>query len=160
MPREKMDIDERYVYQSVQYERYRVANRREKSALLAKMAAVTGKRVKSLTRAMRRPPGRNPGIKSSSVRMVSRWATSSGASIAPWITGDANDCSRFWALVDHLQALGRLTCTPERRQQIAAASVSRVGRILTRIRQDAPRLDSSTASISQIQWPAPAQKVA
>jgi hypothetical protein len=97
MPRGKMDIDERYVYQSVQYERYRVANRREKRALLAEMAAVTGMHIKSLTRAMRSPPGRHPGRSSSPVRMVSRWATSSGASIAPWITRDANDGNRCWA---------------------------------------------------------------
>ena len=52
----KMPIEERYVYLQVQYERYRLANRRTKGALLAEMVAVTGMHIKSLTRLMNGPP--------------------------------------------------------------------------------------------------------
>jgi len=151
------------VYLSVQYERYRVANRREKGALLSEMAAVTGMHIKSLTRAMRSPPRRHPRKKQRSrtygpevddlIRTVDRALDHPCRERLQPMLG---------YMVDHLQPLGRLTCTPETRLQIATISVSTVGRILTRIRQDEHRLRqrSMTASITQIQRQVPIRNIA
>jgi len=150
------------VYLSVQYERYRVANRREKGALLSEMAAVTGMHIKSLTRAMRSPPRRRPREKQRSrtygpevddlIRAVDRALDHPCRErlqpILPY-------------LVDHLCVLGLVRCDPQTRQQLAVISVSTVGRILGRIRQDEPRLRrrSAATTVTQIQAQVPIRKI-
>jgi len=159
----KMPIEERYVYLQVQYERYRLANRRTKGALLAEMVAVTGMHTKSLTRLMNGPPPcRHP-------RQRQRTRTY-GAQVEQLVrlVDEALDhpCRErlqpmLLCLVDHLCALGLAHCDPQTRQQLETISVSTVGRILTRIRQDEPRLRqrSATTSVTQIQAQVPIRNI-
>lgn len=159
MPTKKMTIDKRYAYLQVQYERYQLANRRTKGDLLAEMAAVTGMHLKSLTRLMNgAPPCRHP-------RKQQRKRTY-GAQVEQLVrlVDEALDhpCRErlqpmLLYLVDHLCALGLAHCAPQTRQQLETISVSTVGRILKRIRQDEPRLRrrSATTSVTQIQAQVP-----
>ncbi len=111
MPTKKVAIDERYAYLQVQYERYQLADRRTKGGLLTEMIAVTGMHIKSLTRLMNGPPPCRERLQ-------------------PMLPSQ----------VDHVCALGLAHCDRPTRQQLESISVSTVGRVLRRIRQDEPRL--------------------
>ncbi len=163
MPTKKMAIDKRYAYLQVQYDRYRLADRRTKGDLLAEMVAVTGMHIKSLTRLMNGPPPcRHP-------RQQQRKRTY-GAQVEQLVrlVDEALDhpCRERLQpmlpyLVDHLCALGLAHCDPQTHQQLATISVSTVGRILKRIRQDEPRLRrrSATTSVTQIQAQVPIRNI-
>jgi transposase InsO family protein len=64
-------------------------------------------------------------------------------------------------MADHLGALGILTVDARVRQQLASISVSSVGRLLGRMRQDEHRLRqrSSAASVTQIQRQVPIRNI-
>lgn len=159
----KMPIDKRYAYLQVQYERYQLADRRTKGDLLAEMVAVTGMHIKSLTRLMNGPPPcRHP-------RQQQRKRTY-GAQVEQLVrlVDEALDhpCRERLQpmlpyLVDHLCALGLAHCDPQTHQQLETISVSTVGRILKRIRQDEPRLRrrSATTSVTQIQAQVPIRNI-
>ena len=163
MPEKKMGIGERYVYLSVQYDRYRDADRRGKGDLLAEMAAVTGLHLKSLTRLMNGPPpSRHP-------RQQQRSRTY-GAQVEQLVRliDHALDhpCRERLQpmlpyLVDHLCFLGLVRCDAQTRQQLAVISVSTVGRILGRMRQDEPRLRrrSTATTVTHIQAQVPIRKI-
>ena len=58
MPNNRMNIDQRYNYLSIQYDRYKKADRKEKSRLLAEMIKVTGMNRKTIVRHMGKRPVR------------------------------------------------------------------------------------------------------
>ena len=158
MPRKKMGIDNRYAYLEMQYERYHQADLQSKSALLTEMTEVTGLRRKSLIRLMSKPPERRKRSKQRSriygaeteyvVRVIDRALDHPCRErLKPMLT----------YMADHLHSLGQLDFSPTTRQQLNNISVSSVGRLLGRIRQDEYRLRrrAAPASISPIQAQVP-----
>ena len=164
MPNKKLDIDARYAYLDAQYDRYQTADRQGKGLLLVEMAAVTGMHLKSLTRLMNGgPPRRHP-------RQRQR-AVTYGAAVEQLIrTIDQaldHPCRERLKpmlpyMADHLQALGLATFGATTRQQLETISVSTVGRILGRIRQDEPRLRrrAVATSVTSIQAQVPIHNIA
>jgi transposase InsO family protein len=162
MPDEKLTLDEKYKYLKLQYARYRKANRPTKGVMLAEMAAVTDLHVKSVTRLMRSSPSRHP-------RTTGRRRTY-GPEVDDLIRAvdralDQPCRERLQPMlgyvVDHLAALGLVRVSPDVRHQLDTISVSTVGRILARIRQDAPRLRtrSGKTSVTPIQAQVPIRKI-
>lgn len=140
MPK-RMGIDERYSYLGIQFERYHQADREGKSALLTEMAAVTGMHRKALIRLLRREPQRSKR----STRRSRRY----GAEVENLIRSSDraldHPCRErlqpmLGYMADHLRALGALDFSAEARQQLEEISVSTVGRLLGRVRQDEYRL--------------------
>lgn len=162
MPNKKMSINDRYAYLSVQYDRYIVASRAEQTALLTEMCEVTGMHRKSITRLMRSKPQRKP-------RHTSRKKTYGGpVQDVVRAVDDALDhpCRERLTpglpeMADHLAAHDRLTFSAETRQLLETISVSTVGRILRRIRQDQPRLPrrAYATGINRIQAQVPIRKI-
>ena len=162
MPRKRMCIDERYAYLSIQYERYVAASRQERSALLTEMAEVTGLHRKALIRLMRSEPKRH--------RRRTGRKRSYGAKVEQVVrVVDAaldHPCRErltpmLPTMADHLQSLGRLSVSAETRELLGTISVSTVGRILRRIRQDEPHLSRRdyARGISRIQAQVPIRKI-
>lgn len=162
MPNQKMKIEDRYVYFSIQYDRYHRADRQTKGELLTEMVAVTGMHRKALIRLMSSPPGRRPRRKSRSriygaeveqlVRLIDRALDHPCRErLKPMLP----------YMADHLQALGLADFAPDTRALLETISVSSVGRLLARIRQDTHRLRrrSETTSITQIQAQVPIRKI-
>ena len=162
MPDEKLTIDERYKYLKIQYSRYHKADRHAKGVMLAEMAAVTGMHVKAVTRIMRSSPCRHPRTTGRSrtygsevddlIRVVDRALDQPCRERLQPMLG---------YMTDHLAALGLVHVSPDVRQQMDTISVSTVGRILTRIRQDEPRLRtrSGRTSVTQVQAQVPIRKI-
>ena len=141
MPSNRMDIDQRFNYLDIQYDRYKEANRKEKSRLLAEMIEVTGMNRKTIIRHMRKRPVRQ-------TRRRQRGCVY-GAKVqdAIHLVAEALDypCAerlkpQLPCMADHLAELGHLSLYPELREQLVSVSVSTVGRIRKRRQQDEPRL--------------------
>ncbi len=138
---EKMSIDERRKYLRMMQKRYLGANRRERGRLLDEMEAVTELHRKSLIRLMhhdlerrprRRQRGRSYGPEvDDALRVI--------AESSDFICAERLTPNLPW-LARHLAAHGELEASPGLLEQLERISVSTVRRILTRIRQDEPRL--------------------
>jgi hypothetical protein len=138
---DKMTIDERRKYLRMMRKRYLKANRKEQGQLLDEMEAVTELHRKSLIRLMngslerrprRRPRGRTYGPEvDDALRVI-------GESM-DHICPERLTPNLIW-LAEHLAAHGELEATPRLLEQLDHISVSTVGRIVARIRQDEPRL--------------------
>jgi hypothetical protein len=125
------------------------------------MEAVTGLHRKSLIRLMRRPPKRQPRRKPRSrtygaevqqlIRLIDRALDHPCRErLKPMLP----------TMADHLRALGLVDFSPHARQQLDTISVSSVGRLLGRIRQDEYRLRRRAArSLSQIQAQIPIRNI-
>jgi transposase InsO family protein len=163
MPKKKMGIDSRYEYLDMQYERYHQVDLHGKSALLTEMTEVTGLRRKSLIRLMSSPPERHKRSKQRSrtycaeteyvIRVIDRALDHPCRErLKPMLT----------YMADHLCSLGQLNFSLKTRQQLQDISVSSVGRLLGRIRQDEYRLRrrATSTSISPIQALVPIHNIA
>jgi hypothetical protein len=162
MPNAKMSVDDRYTYLGIQFDRYREADRQGKGVLLTEMMAVTGMHRKALIRLMRSAPRRRQRSKQRS--------RTYGAEVENLIrTIDRaldHPCRERLKpmlpyIADHLRNLGQLDFSAQARQQLESISVSSVGRLLGRIRQDEHRLRrrAVAASVSQIQAQVPIRNI-
>ncbi|HFD38729.1 MAG TPA: transposase [Anaerolineae bacterium] len=138
---DKMTIDERRKYLRVMQERYYPASRQERGRLLDEMEAVTKLHRKSLIRLMHSDLERRPRRKQRGrtygpeVDDALRVITESLDYICP----ERLTPNLVW-LAEHLAAHGELAITPRLLEQLGQISVSTVGRIVARLRQDEPRL--------------------
>jgi hypothetical protein len=138
---DKMTIDERRKYLRKMQDRYLQADRKERGRLLDEMETVTELHRKSLIRLMkgslarrprRRQRGRTYGPEvDDALRVI--------AESTDYICADRLTPNLTW-LAQHLAAHGETTISPRLLEQLDRISVSTVERILTRIRQDEPRL--------------------
>ncbi len=138
---DKMTIDERRKYLRKMQERYLQADRKERGQLLDEMETVTELHRKSLIRLMRGSLARQPRRRQRSrtygpevddaLRVI--------AESTDYICAERLTPNLSW-LAKHLAAHGELTITPQLLKQLDRISVSTVERILTRLRQDEPRL--------------------
>lgn len=162
MPNKAMSIEQRYVYLAIQYNRYIVANRKEKGELLDEMEKVTGLNRKVLIRHMRKRPHRK-------ARREQR-GPKYGAKVqdAIHLIAKALDypCPERlkpmlpW-MMDKLVKHGHLHPSPGLRELLVEISVSTVGRILNRRKQDEPRLRrrSSGSADNAIQARVPIRRI-
>jgi hypothetical protein len=138
---ERMSLDERRKYLRIMQKRYRLENRTGKSRLLDEMEQVTGHHRKYLIELMagnlerkRRPKqrGRSYGPEvDDAVRVISE--------SLDHICAERLTPNLVW-MARHLAAHGELELSPALLEQLDRISVSTVQRILSRIRQDQPRL--------------------
>jgi hypothetical protein len=138
---DQMTIDERRKYLRRMKKRYRQANRKERGYLLDEMEAVTELHRKSLIRLMngglerlprRQQRGRTYGPEvDDALRLI--------AESLDYICPERLTPNLVW-MAEHLAAHGELYLSPELLPQLECISVSTVQRILTRLRQDEPRL--------------------
>jgi hypothetical protein len=138
---DKMTIDERRKYLRKMQERYLQADRKERGQLLDEMETVTELHRKSLIRLMKGSLARRPRRRQRSrtygpevddaLRVI--------AESTDYICAERLTPNLVW-LATHLAAHGELTISPQLLAQLGRISVSTVERILTRIRQDEPRL--------------------
>jgi hypothetical protein len=138
---DRMTIDERRKYLRKMQERYLQADRKERGQLLDEMEAVTELHRKSLVRLMkgnlarrprRRQRGRTYGPEvDDALRVI--------AESTDYICAERLTPNLPW-LAQHLAAHDELTLSPQLLEQLEQISVSTVERILSRIRQDEPRL--------------------
>jgi len=138
---EKMTIDERYKYLRRMRLRYVPADRAARSRLLDEMAEVTELHRKSLVRLMAGAVLRQP-------RSQERAATYGGevaavlrviAESTDYVCAERLTPNLGW-LAQHLAQHGELTVSAEVLAQLETVSVSTVGRMLERLRQDDRRL--------------------
>jgi hypothetical protein len=138
---DKMTIDERRKYLRKMQERYLQASRKERGQLLDEMEAVTELHRKSLIRLMKGSLARQPRRRQRSrsygpevddaLRVI--------AESTDYICAERLTPNLVW-LATHLAAHGELTVSAQLLEQLGRISVSTVERILTRLRQDKPRL--------------------
>jgi len=141
-PEDKMTIEERYKYLSRMKRRYDQASKAEKSRLLDEMRAITGMHRKALLRLLR------AAVLEHKPRHVQR-----GRHYSPQV----DDAIRVigetlnWVCAErmtpilpemarHLAQFGELSPDEALLQELETISVSTVGRIVQRVRQDEPRL--------------------
>jgi len=139
--KDEMNIDERYKYLRVMKKRYDKADRKEKARLLNEMEAVTKLHRKSLIRRMnskleRRPRSRERGeVYGPDVDDALRVIDES----FDYICAERLTPNLIW-MCQHLATHGEIEVTPWLLAQLEQISISTVGRRLSRIRQDIPRL--------------------
>ena len=138
---EKMTVDERRKYLRQMKKRYQQANRQERGQLLAEMEQVTELHRKSLIRLLqgnlsRRPRQRERGrVYESEVDEALRVIAESLDYICP----ERLTPNLVW-MAEQLAHHQELHLSESLRVKLGQISVSTVGRILTRLRQDQPRL--------------------
>ncbi len=138
---DQMTLDERRKYLRRMKRRYQQTNRKERGYLLDEMEAVTELHRKSLIRLMNSSLERRPRLKQrgrtygpevdDALRVI--------AESLDYICAQRLTPNLVW-IAEHLAAHGELLLSPGLLQQLERISVSTVQRILTRIRQDKPRL--------------------
>jgi len=138
---DKMTIDERRKYLRRMRTRYKQAGRKERGHLLDEMEAVTELHRKSLIRLMNGSLERKPRRRQRSrtygpevddaLRVISK--------SLDHICAERITPNLAW-MATHLNAHGELMISPLLLEQLGSISVSTVRRILTRVRQDEPRL--------------------
>ena len=140
-PDDEMTIDERRKYLRKMQKRYVEADRSGKGQLLNEMELVTGLHRKYLTELMRGDLRRK--------RRLRQRGRTYGAEVddALRVIHESYDyiCAErltpgLVSMARQLAAHGELDATPIMLEQLQCISVSTVGRILSRIRQDQPRL--------------------
>jgi len=138
---DRMTIDERRKYLRKMQERYLQADRKERGQLLDEMETVTELHRKSLIRLMKGSLARRPRRRQRSrtygpeVDDALRVIVES----TDYICAERLRPNLVW-LAKHLAAHGELTVSSQLLEQLDRISVSTVERILTRLRQDEPRL--------------------
>jgi transposase InsO family protein len=138
---EKMTINERRKYLRLVKKRYLKANRLERGGLLDEMEAVTGSHRKSLIRLMNGSLERNPRRKQRG-RTYGPEADDALRVIAEsfdYLCAERLTPNLVW-MANHLAAHDEMEVSPPLLEKLGRISVSTVGRILARIRQDQPRL--------------------
>jgi hypothetical protein len=138
---DKMTIDERRKYLRKMQERYLQSDSTGRGHLLDEMEAVTGLHRKSLIRLMkgnltRKPRSRQRGrVYGPEVDDALRVIAES----TDYICAERLTPNLTW-LAEHLAAHGELTISSQLLERLDHISISSVARIVTRIRQDEPRL--------------------
>jgi len=138
---DEMTLDERLKYLRRMKKRYRQANRKEQGRLLDEMEAVTELHRKSLIRLM------NGSLARTSRRTQRSRTYGPEVDDALRVIAESLDyiCPQrltpnlVW-MAEHLAAHGELRLSPGLLPQLDRISVSTVGRMLARVRQDQPRL--------------------
>lgn len=138
---DEMTIDERRKYLRKMKKRYVQAHRRARGQPLDEMKAVTGLHRKSLIRLMNGSLERKPRRKQrghtygpevdDALRVI--------AESFDYLCAERLTPNLVW-MATHLSAHGELEVSPPLLEKLGRISVSTVGRILVRIRQDQPRL--------------------
>jgi len=136
-----MTIDERRKYLRAMQKRYQRTDRKGRGVLLTEMEEVTRLDRKYLTRLMRGDLARHP--------RTSQRGRTYGADVDDalrviadsfdYLTPERLTPNLLW-MAQTLSAHGELTLTPHLTTQLKTISISTVGRILARVRQDTPRL--------------------
>ena len=139
--KDRMTIDERRKYLRKMQERYWQADRKGRGRLLDEMETVTELHRKSLIRLMKGDLARNPRRRQRSrtygpevddaLRVI--------AETSDYICAERLTPNLKW-LAEHLAHHGELATSPQLLEQLDCISASTVERILTRLRQDEPRL--------------------
>ncbi len=142
---DRMTIDERRKYLRKMQERYFKADCKERGRLLDEMEVITELHRKSLIRLLhsnlerrprRRERGRTYGPEvDDALRVI--------AESTDYLCAERLTPNLSW-LAKHLAAHGELDASPKLLEPLERISVSTVGRILARIRQDEPRLPRKT----------------
>jgi hypothetical protein len=141
MPNQQMGLDERTNYLAIQYDRYLIADRRERSRLLDEMVEVTGLRRETIIRKMRTRPRRK--------RRQKQRGCTYGVDVqhAIHVIAEALDCpcaERLKPILpqmgEKLAGHGHLRMTDDLREKLQRISVSTVRRIREKKQQDEPRL--------------------
>ena len=139
---ERMDINERYKYLRRMHARYRGAGRKKKGELLTEMEQMTDLHRKYLIEMMSGSPperkrrsrqrGRKYGARvDDAIRVIGR--------ALDWVCAERLKPS-LPKMAVHLARFGELEVTPELLEQLEQISISTVGRIVKRVRQDEYRL--------------------
>jgi len=138
---DKMSVDERRKYLFKMQGRYKQANRKEKGRLLDETEAVTGMDRKYLTRLLNGDLHRNPRTKQrervygprvdDALRVIDE--------SFDYICAERLTPNLVW-MTEHLARHGEIEETDKLLEKMGRISISTVGRILSRIRQDQPRL--------------------
>jgi len=138
---DQMNIDERYKYLRRMQKRYMRADRQEQGRLLDEMELITELHRKSLVRLLHsdlaRQPRRQPRgvVYGAEVQEALRVLAES----TDYISAERLTPNLGW-LAQQLDRHGELMVSPELLAQLDAISISTVGRVLARQRQDQPRL--------------------
>jgi len=138
---DKMSVDERRKYLFKMQGRYKQANRKEKGRLLDEMEAVTGMDRKYLIRLLTGNLHRKPRTKQrgrvygprvdDALRVIDE--------SFDYICAERLTPNLVW-MTEHMARHGEIEQTDELLEKMGRISISTVGRILSRIRQDQPRL--------------------
>ena len=140
MPNQRMSIDERFNYLAIQYDRYLVGDRRERSGLLNEMVEVTGLDRKTLIRRMRRRPRRERRKKQRGCRYGAEVQQAIRVIAAALDDPCAERLKPMLAQTGaKLAQHGHLLMTSTLGEQLQRVSVSTVRRIRRRQHQDEPR---------------------
>ncbi len=142
MPNKDMSIDHRFEYLKQQYERYHAASREDKGRLLDEMTTYTGMHRKTVIRLMRSEPKRAPAKPRYKRRIYGTDVERVIRVIAKALDYPCRErlTPMLPTMADHLGRLGVLEIEAETQELLERISVSTVGRIMTRVRQDEPRL--------------------
>ncbi len=136
-----MSIEERYKYLRKMQQRYRKAEREERSKLLDEMEVVTGLHRKSLVRLMgqeiKREARQEQRGKSYGTEM--KGVVKLVAESLDWVCAERVQPALL-ETAEQLERHGELTLTSEVRQQLERVSVSTVRRLLADVPRDRPRL--------------------
>ena len=137
-----MDINERYNYLSIQYDRYKeCTTRKEKSALLSETVEVAELDRKTVIRHFRKRPQRKKRRKQRTLRydapvqdVIHLVAKALNYPCAERLKAGLVDTA------DNLMRHGHIVLESEVRKKLTEISVSTIGRIRQRRQQDEPRL--------------------
>lgn len=140
---ERMSIDERRKYLKLVAPRYVKARRKERSALLSEMAAVTHLHRKSLIRLLRGPTLER-AVRKPKVRRKRYGAAVSDVVRVVWESLDYICAERLTPVLlstaQHLARWNEVTMTPEVEAALACISRATVQRMVQRYRVDSPKL--------------------
>lgn len=138
---DQMTVDERRKYLHRMKKRYQQANRQQQGQLLAEMEQVTDLHRKSLIRLLNSDLSRQPRQRERG-RVYEAQVDDALRVIAEsfdYICAERLTPNLVW-MAEQLARHGELDLTDQLSQQLGQISVSTVGRILTRLKQDQPRL--------------------
>jgi hypothetical protein len=161
MPNQRMGINERFNYLAIQYDRYIVADRAGRIALVKEIKDVTGLDSKTIIRHMRQRPRRKP-------RQKQRGRHYGGEiqHAIHVIAGALDDpCPERLKPVlpemgEKMARHGHLIMTAELEEQLRTVSLSTVRRIRQRRKQDEPRLRRRAPSAnSEVQAQIPIRRI-
>jgi hypothetical protein len=139
---DKMTIEERYLYLNRMKRRYDQADKAGKSRLLDEMETMTGLHRKALVRLLRHVTLERKARREQRGRQYSAQVDDAIRVIGEtldWVCPERLTPA-LPEMARHLAQFGELQASAELLQELGSISVSTVGRIVNRIRQDDPRL--------------------
>lgn len=157
---EKMTVDERRKYLRVMKKRYRKASRKERGQLLDEMEAVTGLHRKSLIRLLKGSLERKPRSKQrgrtygAEVEDALRVIVEAYGDLCP----ERLAHNLEW-MASHLNKHDEMEVSAALKEKLEQVSAATVGRILTRIRQDQPRLSRRSSRAHKVRRDIPMRRI-